>query len=137
MNDAPVVLAVLLLSSTDRLTWLDPLLVVYELLAGAAIGVAVGFAGAWMLRRSALPAAGLYPLATIALVCGSYAAGQMLNASGFLAVYVTALWLGNARLPHRAATLSFAEGPRVARPDRVVRPAGSVRRPVGTFPRWC
>jgi cell volume regulation protein A len=110
LNDAPVVLAVLVLSSTSEITWVDPLLVIYELFAGAAIGVMVGYLGALMLRRSALPATGLYPLATIALVCGAYAAGQVLHASGFLATYIAALWLGNARLPHRAATLSFAEG---------------------------
>ena len=110
LNDAPVVLAVLLLSGTATLGWQDPLLVVYELVVGATVGVAVGFAGAWMLRRSALPSAGLYPLATIALICGAYAAGQFLHASGFLATYLAALWLGNARLPHRQATMSFAEG---------------------------
>jgi cell volume regulation protein A len=31
-------------------------------------------------------------------------------ASSFMAVYVAGLWLGNARLPHRNATLGFAEG---------------------------
>jgi cell volume regulation protein A len=110
LNDAPVVIAVLLLSAPDPLHWTDPLLVVYELAAGAAIGAALGFGGAWLLRRGALPAAGLYPLATIAVVCGAYAAGQTAHASGFLATYLAALILGNSRLPHRAATLSFAEG---------------------------
>ena len=110
LNDAPVVIAVLLLSAPDPLHWTDPLLVVYELGVGAAIGAALGFGGAWLLRRGALPAAGLYPLATIAVVCGAYAAGQTAHASGFLATYLAALILGNSRLPHRAATLSFAEG---------------------------
>ena len=110
LNDAPVVIAVLLLAGTTTITWTDPLVVIYELLAGAVVGAAVGFAGAWSLRRVALPAAGLYPLATLALVGGAYAAGQYLHASGFLAVYIAALILGNSRLPHRASTLSFAEG---------------------------
>ena len=70
----------------------------------------LGFAGAWLLRREALPAAGLYPLATIALIGGAYAVGVFAHASGFLAVYVAAVILGNTRLPHRASTLSFAEG---------------------------
>ena len=42
MNDAPVVLAVILLASTDPITWLSPLLVVYELGAGAVIGGLLG-----------------------------------------------------------------------------------------------
>ena len=110
LNDAPVVIAVLLLAGSSALTWTDPLLVIYELVAGAVIGAAIGFGGAWWLRRGALPAAGLYPLATLALIGGVYAVGQYAHASGFLAVYVASVILGNSRLPHRASTLSFAEG---------------------------
>src|SRR6478752_1892180 len=110
LNDAPVVIAVILLAGTDPITWLSPLIVVFELVVGALIGAAIGFAGAWLLRREALPAAGLYPLATIALIGGAYAVGVFAHASGFLAVYVAAVILGNTRLPHRASTLSFAEG---------------------------
>ena len=110
LNDAPVVLAVLLLASPEAIHWTAPLLVIWELVAGAVIGLGLGFAGAWVLRRGALPAAGLYPLATLAVICGTYAVTQFANASGFLAVYVAAVVLGNSRLPHRASTLSFAEG---------------------------
>lgn len=110
LNDAPVVIAVVLLAGTSEITWVDPLLVVYELLAGAVVGAGIGFGGAWVMRREALPAAGLYPLATIALIGGAYAVGVFAHASGFLACYVAAVVLGNARVPHRSATLSFAEG---------------------------
>jgi len=110
LNDAPVVIAVLLLASPDPLRWWDPLLVVYELAMGAAVGAALGFGGAWALRRAALPATGLYPLATMAVCVLGYAAGQWLHASGFLATYLAALILGNSNLPHRGGVLSFAEG---------------------------
>jgi len=110
MNDAPVVLAVLLLASTDPLTWLTPLLVVYELAAGAAIGLGLGFAGAWAMRRAALPSTGLYPLAALGVCVIGFSGGQLAHASGLLATYVCALVLGNSRLPHRGGVLSFAEG---------------------------
>jgi potassium/hydrogen antiporter len=110
MNDAPVVLAVLLLASTDPLTWVTPLLVVYELLAGAAIGLALGFGGAWALRRAALPSTGLYPLAAMGVAMIAFAGGQLAHASGLLATYVCALVLGNSKLPHRGGVVSFAEG---------------------------
>jgi cell volume regulation protein A len=84
--------------------------VVYELVVGALIGAGIGWGGAWLMRREALPAAGLYPLATIALIGGAYAVGVFTHASGFLACYVAAVVLGNSRIPHRSATLSFAEG---------------------------
>ena len=110
MNDAPAVLAVILLASGDPLTWLTPLLVVYELVAGGVIGAVLGQVGAWVLRRVALPATGLYPLAAIAVCLLAYSTGQLAHASGLLATYVAALVLGNAELPHRAGVRSFAEG---------------------------
>jgi len=47
------------LAAAEPITWLTPVLVVYELLAGGAIGLVLGFGGAWALRRAALPATGL------------------------------------------------------------------------------
>lgn len=110
MNDAPVVLAVLLLATADPITWLTPVIVVYQLGAGAAIGVLLGLGGAWALRRAALPSTGLYPLAAIAVCVLAYSTGQFAHASGLLATYVCALVLGNSELPHRGGVQSFAEG---------------------------
>lgn len=113
LNDAPVVIVVVLLSATGQpLPRFDMLLgiMVYELLAGAAIGILIGLAGGYALRRIALPASGLYPIAVMSLAVGAYGAAALAHASGFLATYVTALVLGNARLPHRPATRGFAEG---------------------------
>jgi cell volume regulation protein A len=113
MNDAPVVLLVTLLSLGSLRAhpwWQEVALVGYELVAGAAIGVAVGLAGAWALRRAALPAAGLYPLAAFGLTVLAYATGSVGHASGFLAVYAAGVVLGNARLPHRQSILGFADG---------------------------
>ncbi|MBY8847354.1 potassium/proton antiporter [Saccharothrix sp. MB29] len=110
INDAPVYIAVVLLAAPDPVTWAAPALMAYELVAGALIGIALGWLGGVGLRRAALPATGLYPLATVAVCLLAYTAGDLAHASGFLAVYIAALVLGNARLPHRADTLSFAEG---------------------------
>ena len=113
MNDAPVVLLVILLSSSDPAggPWYHEVLVVgYELAAGTAIGLTVGVVGRWLLRHAALPSAGLYPIAAVGLTVLAYAAGATAHASGFLAVYVAGVVLGNARLPHRRAILGFADG---------------------------
>ncbi|MFP5020536.1 potassium/proton antiporter [Pseudonocardia phyllosphaerae] len=110
MNDAPVVIAVAVLAGTDPIAWYTPFLVGYELVAGAAVGAALGFAGAWALRRAALPSTGLYPLAAIAVCLLAFAGGQTVHASGLLATYVCALVLGNSALPHRGGVVSFAEG---------------------------
>jgi potassium/hydrogen antiporter len=110
INDAPSYIAVVLLSTTTMIDWTVPLLAVYELVAGALIGMAFGWLGAIALRRIALPATGLYPLATVAVCVAAFSTGQLAHASGLLATYVAGLVLGNSELPHRADTLSFAEG---------------------------
>jgi cell volume regulation protein A len=113
LNDAPTVLLVVLISTESGLTNGVPAfvgLVLYELLAGLLVGALAGVAGAWILRRIALPASGLYPITVLAIAVLSYSGTSALHASGFAAVYITALWLGNAELPHRTSTRSFAEG---------------------------
>ncbi|QYN20972.1 potassium/proton antiporter [Amycolatopsis sp. DSM 110486] len=110
LNDAPAYIAVVALSSAAALDWTLPLLVVYELAAGLVLGLLFGWLGAMALRRAALPATGLYPLATVAVCILAYSSGQLAHASGLMATYVAGLVLGNSRLPHRSDTLSFAEG---------------------------
>ncbi|WP_116205409.1 potassium/proton antiporter [Amycolatopsis circi] len=110
INDAPAYIAVVVLASGEAVDWSLPLLVVYELLTGLALGLAFGWLGAQALRRAALPATGLYPLATVAVCVLAYSSGQLAHASGLLATYVAGLVLGNSKLPHRSDTLSFAEG---------------------------
>jgi potassium/hydrogen antiporter len=110
-NDAPVVILVVALAGSSAPSWWELLLLIgYELVLGGAVGLAVGYAGAWGVRRIALPSSGLYPLAVLALCVTAYGAAAVLHGSGFLAVYLAALVLGNARLPHRSATRGFVEG---------------------------
>ena len=113
LNDAPTVLLVSLVSTgaaLDHGVLGFVGIVAYELVAGVLLGLAVGFGGAWMMRRVALPSSGLYPLAVLSLTVLAYAGTAALHASGFAAVYAAALVLGNSELPHRAATRSFSEG---------------------------
>ena len=111
LNDAPVVVLVVIASS-DAWESASLLLVVgivaAQLLGGTVLGLVIGRLGALLLARAALPSAGLYPLATVALCVLAFAAGQSLGVSGFLAAYLSGLVLGNARLPHRRAVLGFA-----------------------------
>ncbi|MDH6189354.1 cell volume regulation protein A [Streptomyces sp. CZ24] len=111
-NDAPVVILVLAFCTAGPIEHWYVLIgeILLELAIGAAIGLAVGWLGALGLRHVALPASGLYPVAVLAIATTAYAAGAMAHGSGFLAVYLCALVLGNARLPHAPATRGFAEG---------------------------
>ena len=100
----------------------------YELVAGAAIGLAVGLAGALVLRRVALAGAGLYPIAVrrspspaTRPACRSRTppASSPSTCPGVV--------LGNARLPHRHGDPRLRRRARLARPDRAVRDARPAR----------
>ncbi|MFD5697669.1 potassium/proton antiporter [Streptomyces lasiicapitis] len=111
-NDAPVVILVVAFSTAGPVDHWYALVgeIALELAIGAAIGLAVGWLGSYGLRHVALPASGLYPIAVMAIAVAAYAAGAIAHGSGFLAVYLAAMVLGNAKLPHWAATRGFAEG---------------------------
>lgn len=116
LNDAPTVLLVSLASAValglpahGGVPGLVGLILL-ELAAGLAIGVSLGWLGVQLLRRVALPSSGLYPLAALVWAVLAYGIGAAAHTSGFAAVYVCALMLGNAQLPHRTATRSFVEG---------------------------
>jgi cell volume regulation protein A len=113
LNDATTVLLVVILSANHDPTGGPPGfvgLIAYELVVGIAFGAVIGRLGAAMLRRVALPASGLYPIAVMAMAALAYSGAAAIHASGFAAVYIAALILGNSDLPHRASTRSFAEG---------------------------
>ena len=112
-NDPPVIILVTLVTSSawsESSAWSTAGLMGYQLAVGAGIGLLVARAGQWVLGHSALPAAGLYPLATMAIAMLAFAVAGVAGGSAFLAIYVAGMWLGNAPLPHRNATAGFAEG---------------------------
>ncbi|HYH24396.1 MAG TPA: potassium/proton antiporter [Blastococcus sp.] len=115
LNDAPVILLVTVLAETltgepTQPWWLVAVVVAAELAGGALVGIGIGFAGAALLRRVALPVAGFYPLATLALCVLAYSSASLAHTSGFVAVYLCGVVLGNAAVPHRTASVGFAEG---------------------------
>jgi cell volume regulation protein A len=111
-NDAPVVILVVSFATVGaHHTWYALLgEIAMELAIGTVVGLAVGKLGALGMKHVALPASGLYPIAAMSLCVLAYASGALLHGSGFLAVYLCALVLGNSALPHGPATRGFAEG---------------------------
>ncbi|MEU3896143.1 potassium/proton antiporter [Streptomyces sp. NPDC045251] len=111
-NDAPVVILVVAFSTAGPIEHWYVLLgeIALELAIGATVGLAVGWLGSLGLKHVALPASGLYPIAVMSIAVTAYAAGAMAHGSGFLAVYLASMVMGNARLPHWPATRGFADG---------------------------
>ena len=112
-TDPPVIILVTLVASDaweSAGAWSVGTAMLVQLVVGALVGLAIARTGQWLLARSALPAAGLYPLATLAIVMLAFAVAGVAGGSPFVAVYLAGLWLGNVDLPHRTSTLGFAEG---------------------------
>ena len=79
--------------------------ILLQLLIGLGMGLLLGWIGSRLLDHIRLPAAGLYPALTLALALLAFGLPSLFMGSGFLAVYVAALMLGNRRLPYRAGIL--------------------------------
>jgi cell volume regulation protein A len=99
------VLTANLLSPVPAASWRIPLEILVQLVMGAAAGVALGYGGRQLLARLALSTGGLYPVMTLALALLSFGLATLLRGSGFLAVYLTGLILGNGPLPYRTGLL--------------------------------
>jgi cell volume regulation protein A len=115
-NDAPVVILVLALAAqaapgagSHPAWWQLLLMAIAELAGGAAVGLLVGYGGGLFMRRIGLSSSGLFSIGVMSLTVLAYATGARLHASGFLAAYLSALVLGNMRMPHRAAVRGFAQ----------------------------
>ena len=68
---------------------------------GAAIGVVGGRALLWFMRRVPLPGEGLYPLRTLACAALLYGVATLARGSGFLAVFVAGIAIGDEDAPYR------------------------------------
>ena len=83
---------------------------------GGAVGVVGGLGLVWFMRRVPLPSEGLYPLRTLACVLFLFGLATLAHGSGFLAVFVAGIIVGDARAPFKreierfhAALASLAE----------------------------
>jgi cell volume regulation protein A len=79
--------------------------VLLQILIGAGLGLAIGYMGRLILARLALNAAGLYAVILIGIACVAFALPTLINGSGFLAVYIAGIVLGNGQLPYKGGLL--------------------------------
>jgi cell volume regulation protein A len=76
-----------------------------------AVGAAVGIGGGWLLvrvmRRIPLPTESLYPLRTLAFSLAIYGVATVAGGSGFLAVFVAGILIGDASAPFKREIKQF------------------------------
>jgi len=83
---------------------------VRQLAIGTLVGYGVGRLSVLLVNRIKLFYEGLYPVLILAIVFFTYGLAGYLGGSGFLAVYLAGLVLGNAEFIHRRSLLRFFDG---------------------------
>lgn len=81
-----------------------------QLALGGALGFALGHLAVYVINRSRLEWEGLYPVLSLAVALLIYAAVSAVHGSGFLAVYVAGIVVGNRTLLHRQTLRVFHDG---------------------------
>lgn len=76
-----------------------------QLVLGGLLGAAIGYGATQLLARAKLPAGGLYPALTIAIGFLAFSVPTLLGGSGFLAVYVAGMVIGNTPMPYRSGII--------------------------------
>lgn len=83
---------------------------VLQLLIGTAVGVLGGLTLRWALQRLALPNEALHSIWTLAFAVVLYAVGTLLHGSGFLAVFLAGILIGDVRAPFKREIDRFSSG---------------------------
>lgn len=68
---------------------------------GSVIGGAVGWVAAWVINKVHLDTPGLYPILVTAFALCSFGLAAVIGGSGFLAVYLTGIVIGNSNIVFR------------------------------------
>lgn len=79
-----------------------------QMSVGAAVGVLGGKALLWSMRHVALPSESLYPLSTLASGFAIFGLATVAHGSGFLAIFVAGIVIGEARAPYKGEIERFA-----------------------------
>jgi cell volume regulation protein A len=86
------------------------LLLVRQMGLGLAIGLAAGVLASRALARLPATVAPFAPVASLAAGAVAFGLADVIGGSGFLAVYIVGLWLGNTATPLRRGLVAFHQG---------------------------
>ncbi|MDW8146612.1 MAG: potassium/proton antiporter [Roseiflexaceae bacterium] len=85
-------------------------LFVLQMTVGGVAGYAMGRLMALAINRARLQLEGLYPALMLGLVLLTYSGTALISGSGFLAVYLAGIVLGNCDFAHKRSLLRFYDG---------------------------
>jgi len=99
-----------LIQNSEKSFWSVVPLFFQQLLIGGAFGFLFGYGGKFIINRIRLDYEGLYPALMITLMLLTYSITSSLGGNGFLAVYLSALYLGNQELLHKRTIMKMYDG---------------------------
>jgi cell volume regulation protein A len=80
------------------------------MILGAAAGYAFGKIMIWIVNRIKLDIDGLYPVLILSMVFFTFSFTDVVGGNGFLAVYISAVILGNSSFLHKKSLIRFYDG---------------------------
>lgn len=81
-----------------------------QIIIGSALGFGFGKLSKIIINRIKLDFEGLYPVLVIALMFIVFSATDFLGGNGFLAVYLSAVYLGNQNIIHKRTIMKMFDG---------------------------
>ncbi len=99
-----------LATHADASFWIVVRVFSEQMAIGLALGIAGGLVATRLLPRVALPSPGLYTLRTLALAGVVYGVTAVAHGSGFLAVFVTGVIVGDLEAPFKHEVEIFEDG---------------------------
>ena len=94
-----------------HLNWLQLLILFLKgFIIGGVMGYAMGKLSHWVINNIKLDSEGLYPVLVLGLAMFTYSATHFIGGNGFLAIYISALVLGNSDFIHKRSLVKFYDG---------------------------
>ncbi|HEY9114714.1 MAG TPA: potassium/proton antiporter [Bacteroidales bacterium] len=81
-----------------------------QIAIGALLGYLFGRLGELVINKIKLEVEGLYPVLVIALMFLTFSATDYIGGNGFLAIYLSAVYLGNQELIHKKSIIKAFDG---------------------------
>ncbi len=77
---------------------------------GAVCGFAFGKAMIWIVNKIHLEFEGLYPVLVLSLLVFTFSFTEQIGGNGYLAIYISAIILGNSNFIHKKSLIKFYDG---------------------------
>ncbi|MFZ2286233.1 MAG: potassium/proton antiporter [Bacteroidales bacterium] len=99
-----------LVQNGDKSVWSVLPMFFMQLIPGSGLGYLFGLASKYVINHIKLDYEGLYPVLSITLMFLTYSVTTAVGGNGFLAVYISALYLGNQELLHKRTIMKMFDG---------------------------